>query len=132
MKFTYGKQEKLKSKKLIERLFAEGDSVAEYPIRLKYLSCEHDSKFLIQAGVSVSKRKVNKAVDRNRIKRMLRETYRYNKYEFSDVLDCPYIFMFIFLGSKEPNFDELNQKMNKLAKKFTTKVATDKSNNKND
>jgi ribonuclease P protein component len=122
MKFTYGSQEKLKSKKAIEQLFIEGDSVSSYPLRLIFFKKEHKSSFLLQVGVSVPKRKVNKAVQRNRIKRVLREVYRHNKYEFTNELKEQYIGMFLFLDSKEWEQDALTVKMKKLASKFLEKT----------
>ncbi|WP_317045208.1 ribonuclease P protein component [Formosa algae] len=79
MKHTYGKTEKLKSKITIEKLFTEGKSVSAYPLRLVYLKTSFEDNVTIKAGVSVSKRNFKLAVDRNRIKRLLREAYRLNK-----------------------------------------------------
>ena len=73
MQQTFKKQEKLKKSKLIEQLFAQGKSLTIFPIKLIYLEINHNSPYKIQAGVTVSKRNFRKAVDRNRIKRLLRE-----------------------------------------------------------
>ena len=78
MKLTYKKEERLKSKKLIQKLFAQGASVSVYPFQLVFLKHPHFSKTTLQVGVSVSKKKVSKAVQRNRIKRVLRELFRQN------------------------------------------------------
>ncbi len=66
----FGKAEKLKSRKLVEELFARGKSVHLFPIRIsyKFLAVEADDKATMQVGVSVSKRNFKRAVDRNRIK----------------------------------------------------------------
>ena len=69
------KNEKLKSQKAIEQLFAEGKSVSAYPLRMVYL----DNQSQLKVGVSVSKRNFKLAVHRNRVKRLLREGYRLNK-----------------------------------------------------
>lgn len=122
MKFTYGRQEKLKSKKAIEQLFIEGDAVSVYPLRLVFLKKEHKSSSLLQVGISVPKRKVNKAVDRNRIKRVFREVYRLNKHEFSEGLKNQYIGMFLYLDNKEWEQEALAAKMKKLASKFLEKT----------
>jgi len=73
MNASYPKKEKLKSEKLISKLFLEGKSVSAYPLRMVYLKTTFDEAVKIKAGVSVSKRNFKKAVDRNRIKRLLRE-----------------------------------------------------------
>ncbi len=122
MKLTYGKSEKLKSKKAIEQLFMEGDSVSSYPFRLVYLETEHTSPSLIQAGVSVPKRKIPKAVHRNKIKRLMREAYRLNKHAFVEGKTKKYTFMFLYLGNEIYDFDVLDTKIKKLAVKFSNKV----------
>jgi ribonuclease P protein component len=122
MKFTYGKEEKLKSKKAIEQLFVEGESVSAYPLRMVFLKKDHDGNFPIKTGISVAKKKVNKAVDRNRLKRVFREVYRLMKYEFSEGVDGQYIAMFLYLDTKEWTQEALKSKMLKLASKFRSKI----------
>ena len=76
-KNTLGKKERLKSKKLIGKLFEEGKSIKKYPFRLIYLIQDKNSfKIKTQASFSVPKRNFKKAVDRNRIKRLIKEAYR--------------------------------------------------------
>jgi len=111
MRFTFGKPEKLKSRKLIGKLFEEGKSVKKFPIRLVYLQTDHTSNFPIQAAFSVPKRNFKKAVDRNRIKRLLREAYRHEKGALYEQLETPYIFMFTFIGKQEPTYLEVQQKI---------------------
>ena len=123
MRFTFNKQEKLKSKKLIEQLFAEGKSVSNYPLKLIYLEVNHESSFQIQAGVSVPKRKVNLAVNRNRIKRLMREVYRKNKHVIYESINNKYIFMFLYLDEKEHNYVFIEEKMVNLLEKFLKKLS---------
>ena len=63
MRATLSKIEKLKSKKLIEQLFANGQSVSAFPLRLVYLPTSFDENVVAKTGVSVSKRHFKKAVD---------------------------------------------------------------------
>lgn len=119
MRFTFGKHEKLKSRKLIGKLFEEGNSVKKFPIRLVYLQTEHTSDSMVQAGFSVPKRNFKKAVDRNRIKRLLREAYRKSKPSLYDELQKPYIFMFTFIGKTEPTYLEVEQKIQQVLALFT-------------
>jgi len=57
MGLSFPRKEKLKSKKLIEQLFAKGNSVSNYPIKLIYLKTELPFDVPIQAGVTVPKKK---------------------------------------------------------------------------
>ncbi len=122
MKYTLGKEEKLKSKKLIEQLFLEGTRVKLYPIQLIYLEKNHKAEFPIQVGFSVPKRNIKLAVNRNRIKRVLREIYRCNKFGFSEKIGKKYIFMFIYMAKEEINHANLEVSFLKLLEKFSTKI----------
>jgi ribonuclease P protein component len=77
--FSYNKFEKLKSRKQIELLFAKGKSISAFPVKVFYLPVEHTPMHPLQVGVGVSARNFKKAVDRNTIKRRMREAYRLHK-----------------------------------------------------
>jgi len=81
MKYSYKKTEKLKSEKLITELFTSGNSVSAYPLRLVFLESSFLEDVKIKTGVSVPKKNFKKAVDRIRIKRLIREAYRLNKLD---------------------------------------------------
>lgn len=118
MKFTLGKQERLKSRKLIEKLYSEGHSVKRFPLRMVYLQTTHTSSFPVQMGVSVSKRNFKHAVDRNRLKRLMRETYRLQKDLVYNHVTQPYVFMISYIGKEELTFDEIFSKMTQLLNLF--------------
>ncbi len=122
MKYTLGKEERLKSRKLIERLYEEKNSVKVFPLRMIFLQTKHTSDFPAQVGVSVSKRNFKSAVDRNRIKRLMRESYRLQKEIVYDNLDKPYVFMISYLGKQECTYDEMFSKMEKLLKRFIKEI----------
>lgn len=122
MRFTLGKDEKLKSKTVIEQLFAEGSRVKSFPLQLIYLKTTHDSLFPIKVGFSVPKRAIKLAVNRNRIKRIMREVYRKNKYLFSENLKEHYIFMFIYMANEEIKQSELELSIKKVCDKFLIKI----------
>ncbi|MCF6296521.1 MAG: ribonuclease P protein component [Flavobacteriaceae bacterium] len=122
MQYTYKKEEKLKKRKLITQLFTEGSSVSEFPIKLIYLAFDHDSPYKVQAGVSVSKRNFKRAVDRNKIKRLLREVYRKNKHLiYQSKHTKKHIFMFIYVAKKEIEYNVLEENMITLLNKFLEK-----------
>jgi len=129
MKHTLGKEERLKSKKLIERLYKEGNSVKAFPLRMIFLQTEHTSKFPSQVGVSVPKRNFKRAVDRNRIKRLMRESYRLQKEIVYNNLEKPYVFMISYIGKEECTYEALFLKMETLLILFvneTKKTKNDK------
>jgi ribonuclease P protein component len=87
--FTYKKQDKLKSRKQTQALFSTGQAINVFPIRLIYtiepnttLSAHAVLTSLLQAGVGAPSRTFRKAVQRNRVKRLLREAYRLEKPNF--------------------------------------------------
>lgn len=125
MTFTLGKEEKLKSKKIIELLFKEGKRIKSFPIQLIYLPVNHKSEPPIQVGFSVPKRNIKLAVNRNRIKRLLREVYRKQKHLFSIEINEKYVFMFIYMAKQEINYADLELTMQKLSTKFLTKIKSD-------
>ncbi len=122
MSATYSKKEKLKSKKLIDQLFTEGQSVSVFPLRLVYLGTAFDDAVIAKTGVSVSKRNFKTAVDRNNIKRLLREAYRLNKADFFNNLTTQHAFMILYIGKDKPTFSQVEAKMKTLFEKFSSKV----------
>jgi ribonuclease P protein component len=122
MRNTFSKEEKLKKKNLITELFASGKSASVFPLKMVYLENDHDSPFKIQAGVSVSKRNFKSAVDRNRIKRLMRESYRKNKYLiYNDDDTKKHILMFIYQAKSEVSYQKMEEKMIDLIQKFLQK-----------
>jgi ribonuclease P protein component len=82
---TFPKEEHLCSKKLIEQLFSkQGSSFGVYPLRFTWFPAPAHITTPPQVLVSVSKRTFKRAVDRNRLKRLLREAYRLNKYRLTE------------------------------------------------
>ncbi len=120
MKETFNHKEKLKSKKEIELLFGEGKSIAQYPIRLIYRKSSIQENNGPKTAVSVSKRNFKKAVDRNRIKRLLREGYRKNKYIVHHNTTHQFTFMFLYTGKEMPEYALVASKMKKILQKFNT------------
>lgn len=123
MSSSYPNKEKLKSKKDIERLFSEGKSIGVYPLRMVYIKSDFTDDIRIKTGVSVSKRNFKKAVDRNRIKRLLREAYRLNKPEsFNNISSC-FTLMILYIGNTETDYVSIEKKMKQLLGSFYQKVS---------
>lgn len=81
--FTLGRSERLKSRKSIDQLFSEGQRFTQTPIRVFYHKTTTTG---LQFGVAVSARLFKKAVDRNRVKRVMREAWRLQKNELDKQL----------------------------------------------
>jgi len=120
MKFP--KKEKLKSKKLIEVLFKEGKTLTSFPYKLIYLKVEVpvDAKF--KMGVAVPKKNFKSAVKRNRIKRLLRESYRLNKHLVFNNSEGNFAFLILYLGKEMPTYPEVGKGMQKILQKFLKKI----------
>jgi len=84
-RFGFPKAERLKSRKQIDSLFAEGKAFSVFPVRAIYRFSVAEEP-TVQVGVTASKKFFKKAVDRNRIKRLLREAYRLQKEELVEAV----------------------------------------------
>ncbi len=120
MSNSYSKKERLKSKKIIEKVFEEGQSISAFPLKLIYLQTDFNDGVSLKTGVSVPKRLHKNAVDRNRIKRLIREVYRLNKSKYFNNSSTPYAFMILYLSKDGTTFEKLDGKMNELFQKFCT------------
>jgi ribonuclease P protein component len=99
-KFNYPRQEKLKSKKELTELFDKGRWKTNGSLRIV---CHSGTEITHQKiGVSVSKRNFKKAVDRNRIKRLLREAYGLNKDVYTDTFGSNSIAMLFWVSRERP------------------------------
>lgn len=119
-KLTLGKKERLKSQKLIEQLFSEGNKFSVTTFRIFYLYKE-EKKMSLQFGVGVSSRNFKKSVDRNRIKRMTREAYRLQKSVLQNTLKekMGELNLFVIYTGKEiPAYPEVYTRINKVLDKL--------------
>lgn len=84
-RFGFGRKEKLKSRKQIEALFLNGKNFSVFPLRVTYQLLPSEET-IVQVGVTAGKKYFKKAVDRNRIKRLIREAYRLQKDDLMEAL----------------------------------------------
>ena len=117
--FTYQKKDKLKSRKQTQNLFSTGKAINVFPIKLIYTIEVIDTEGMLQAGVGAPTRTFRKAVQRNRVKRLLREAYRLEKPNFLSqfTLGGKRINLFFLYGNAEvlPQLEIQNKVRNALA-----------------
>jgi ribonuclease P protein component len=78
-----------------------------------------------QAAFSVPKRNFKRAVDRNRIKRLMKEVYRLNKREHYLALsdnDVQVAMMFVFIGKEKPEMALVEEKIKVILQRFSTEI----------
>lgn len=124
-KFTLKKEERLKRRKIIEKLFSEGRAVTAFPIRVQYKKDDPLLTVPLQAGFSVSSRNFKKAVDRNRIKRLMREAYRLQKAPLEQALQTKQQHLALFLiytGKELPEYALVSNKIDVVLKKLLQTV----------
>ena len=113
-RFTLGKHERLKSRKLLEQLFKEGKSFFVHPIKVYYQPLPAEGTVSLQAAFGVSARVFRKAVERNRIKRLLREAYRLQKSTLATAIannNQKLAVFFLYVGKELPEFELIKEKM---------------------
>ncbi|MEM6963500.1 MAG: ribonuclease P protein component [Bacteroidota bacterium] len=127
--FTFHQKERLKSRKIIGQLFQKGHSFISYPIRFVWIKMDTPlSEFPIQMTLSVPKRAFPKAVDRNRLRRRIREAYRLNKHSIYEKLaEQPdqYGLMLIYVAKQEKTFQEIERSIIKGLSKMNKRIKAD-------
>jgi ribonuclease P protein component len=132
VKFTLGKNERLKHRKLIEHLFGTGKSFVTTPFRVHYTFEKLQSKFPAQAGFTASSKIFKRAVDRNRIKRLTREAYRLQKGDLYNALDeraRQLIIFFVYTGKEIPEYEAIMKSVATILNKLVKIVNEDVSPN---
>ena len=122
--FTLNKAERLKRRKIIEQLFSEGRAVTAFPVRVQYKMVDQLGVPL-QTGFSVSSRNFKRAVDRNRIKRLMREAYRLQKIPLEQALQTKEQQLALFLiytGKELPVYALVKEKVEVVLKKLLQTV----------
>ena len=120
--YTLGKEERLKSNLAIQELLKHGRIVSGFPLKIYWNVSEYRrQKFSARMAVAVPKRKLKRAVDRNLIKRRLRESYRQNKTILYDPLlerGIKIELIILFLSDELISFADLDARMSELLLKL--------------
>jgi ribonuclease P protein component len=127
LRFTLCKGERLCNKKIISQLFEKEGTlkVAEYPFLLVWKISEITAPYPAQVVFIISRKKVKKAVQRNHIRRQMRELYRINKHKFYQLLEekkQKFAIMICYSGPEKMEFAVLSSKFNNLIEKFVQNI----------
>ncbi len=128
-RYFFKKEERITGDKRIETLFTCGKSFVAYPLRVVYLDKDIDRPFILEVLVSVPKRKIKSAVKRNRMKRLIRESFRMNKHILNDVLKEDYKHLeiaFIYVKDELTDFITVEKGMRKALSEIRNKLETSK------
>jgi ribonuclease P protein component len=118
---TFRKAERLNGRKAIEQLVASGRNIVIAPFRLLWIPIVLPTDFPAQIAFSVPKRNFKKAVDRNRMKRLMRESYRKNKSDIYTLLaerklQCALLLN--YSGKTQISFVEADEKIKQILQRF--------------
>ena len=117
---TFTKSERLCSKKILGELFKKGSASVGtfylFPFRVLYLPQPENNVLLPSIVITVPKRLFKRAVDRNLIRRRVREAYRLHKEQFTTVTSVPSSIAFLYTAKQIISFEEIEKGM-KLALK---------------
>lgn len=116
MRFSFPGTERLKSKKQIEQLFEQGHTAVQFPLKAWYAPVDGES--LTKVAFAVPKRSFKRAVDRNRIKRQMREAYRLNK-EGWNKNGTEFVMLLLYMDKQAPDYHRLEQAMKGMLKKIS-------------
>jgi ribonuclease P protein component len=111
-RYFFRKKDKLKSRKTIDSLFSKGNSFSNFPFKVVWLPV--NTMATLQTGIGVSSRQFKKAVDRNRIKRLMREAYRLQKHTLQTHLEQHGLRLSVFIlynGKELPEYDIVFEKI---------------------
>ncbi len=103
--FTFSKEERLTGKSNIDQLFNRGKSFNLFPFRVFYHLVENADEPVARLLIAIPKKKVHHAVDRNRLRRLVREAYRLNRTAFIASLEMKSVHLHFALIYNGESFD---------------------------
>lgn len=111
---TLTKAERLRSRKTISLLFEKGKTISLPPIKMQWMQTANKEEASLQFTVVVPKKNFKRAVDRNRLKRQMREAVRKNKLAVKNFLqekNKPCALLLVFTGKEAVPYREIEDKI---------------------
>lgn len=130
----FTKEERICNEIEITRLFEKGESFISYPVRVVWIVNNEDASKIVKVLISVSKKKLRHAVDRNRVKRLVREAYRLNKTDFCNTVaetGKSLSVCFIWLPSDKIDFKKVDRKISEALARISEKMLNQSSSPEN-
>ena len=124
---VFQKKERVVSQKLLDELFDGGHShsMAAFPLRVIFMHTEHqEGQPPVQVLISVPKKRFHHAVDRNRVKRQIREAYRHQKHLLADKVASNQMLVvaFVWLSDQLQPSAEVDSKVKNLLERIARKL----------
>lgn len=124
--YTFKKEERLCNKKLIERLFHNGSSFLCYPFKVSWLIAPDNQTVSAQVLFAVAKKRYKRAVDRNLLKRRMREAYRLAKhdhlYNHLVAVEKPILLSIGYIGKEIEDYAMMEKKLQKALAQLCTQI----------
>ena len=119
MSLSFKKEERLCSRRLIDQLYAEGHRLMAFPFSVQWMAVDSSQlpEVCCQVMIVAPKRKFHHAVDRNRVRRLVRECYRQRKeplFTFLKGHDMCIVFSMVYIHNEILTYEQLGHKMDKL------------------
>lgn len=129
---TFHKSERISLQREIDLLFTTGLSFSVYPLRILYLPQKPHSDAPVAVLIAVPKRRLKRAVARNRVKRLIRESYRLNKSLLLDISPPKnFLIAFLYTGNEVHDFPTLEHAMKIALEKLSRLQTPDLSTSEN-
>jgi ribonuclease P protein component len=126
MAHTFRKSERLCSRTVIDEIFSKGKELRKFPYLLKYIYSSETAVNPVQIVVSVPKKRAKSAVDRNRLRRQIKEAYRLNKDElqlYFQTNKCSIVIFLIYTGKEKEVYTLLEEKLKVILKELIHTVS---------
>ena len=124
-----GRDRSLKRRVVMDRVFEAGQTAKGFPMIVRFAEVSPDGPAPTRVAFTVSKRRFRKAVDRNRIKRLMRESWRLHRSIFEDNIPAgkQWAVVLIFVGRDLPASQEVEKGMVKLLHRMVSSFSEEQA-----